>query len=79
MGPDTGALVADLYNRGYIVRANARGGRWSQESAMAERRREAIRQLGLRVRHAFNVSEDFEPLLTALVDSLAPRDDWPRF
>ena len=79
MAPDTGHFVAAIYNQGCIVRHNNRGGRVSPSSPIAKKRREAIEQLGLVVRSAFNASGDFEPLLTALVDALAPRDDWPRF
>ncbi|HEU4344788.1 MAG TPA: hypothetical protein VFU31_24835 [Candidatus Binatia bacterium] len=62
-----------------MVRHYARGGRMSRESALAAKRRAAIRDLGLTVRQAFNASEDFEALLTAVVDGGASRDDWPRF
>lgn len=44
---------------------------------MREKRAEAIRNMGLAIRHAFNSSEDFEPLLTAIVDSLNPRETRP--
>jgi hypothetical protein len=33
----------------------------------------AIRKLGLTVRFAFNISDDFEALLTALYDGLTPQ------
>ena len=79
MAPDTGHLVAAIYNAGYMVRHNRRGGRVTLQSPLAAKRREAIDQLGLVVRDAFTASEDFEPLLVALVDALASRDDWPRF
>lgn len=78
MAPDpTGAHVSAIYNAGYIVRENVRGGRWSSGSRLAERRREAIVRLGLVVRDAFNASDDFEALLTALVDALRQKDDPP--
>lgn len=41
------------------------------------RRAQAILKLGLTIRHAFNVSSDFESLLTAVVDGLRPRNEPP--
>ena len=38
------------------------------------RRAQAIQRLGLEVREAFTKSDDFEPLLSALVDGLQPKD-----
>lgn len=75
------ALRAAIYNGGYMVRHYARGGRVSQASPIAEKRRDAISALGRIVRDAFVAArdEDFEILLTALVDCLASRDDWPKF
>jgi hypothetical protein len=43
------------------------------------RRAQAILQLGMIVRHAFSVSDDFESLLIAVVEGLSPRDDRPPF
>ena len=40
-------------------------------------REQAIQRMGLAVRHAFNASEDFEALLTAIVDGLRPREEQP--
>ncbi len=78
MAPDTGALIAAIYNDGRMVREFQRGGRLPG-IGFGEKRSAAIRDLGLTVRAAFSQSEDFEPLLTALVDALVQRDDWPRF
>lgn len=75
MAPDTGRLVAAILNAGYMVRHYARGGRLT--FLMREERAEAIRHMGLTVRDAFNKSDDFEPLLVAVVDGLRPRDDPP--
>ncbi len=41
------------------------------------RRQQAVLQLGLAVRHAFSVSDNFEALLRAIVDGLRPRDTRP--
>jgi hypothetical protein len=40
-------------------------------------RAQAIQKLGLTVRHAFAVSDNFERLLAALIDGLRPRDERP--
>lgn len=78
MAPDTGICVAAILNAAWMVRHYARGGRL-RNSPMAQKRADAIRQLGLQVREAFNSSEDFEALLGAVVDGLRPRDDQPPF
>ena len=74
MAPDSGELVARIYNAAYLVRYHARGGR---SSIGREARSQAIRELGLAVRDAFNVSEDFEALLVAVFDGLSPKDAAP--
>lgn len=61
------ALVASIYNAAWWVRYYRRPGQG------AERDR-ALHELGLAARAAFNSSEDFEPLLRALVDALSPRE-----
>ena len=38
-------------------------------------RAQAIQKMGLAVRDAFNNSDDFEPLLGAVLDALRPRDE----
>ncbi len=75
MAPDTVGIVAAIYNAAWMVRHYARGGRHTA-SRMAEHRR-AIRELGLVVREAFNQSEDFEALLTAVFDGLSSKDAPP--
>lgn len=78
MGPtDTGSLVAAILNAAWMVRHHARGGRVTRGSPMAAKRDEAIRQLGVTVRDAFNQCEDFEPLLAAVCDGLRPHDERP--
>jgi hypothetical protein len=75
MVPDaTPLLVASILNAGYMVRHYARGGRSSIQKLQRE---QAIQRLGLEIRHAFAASDDFEPLLIAVVDALRPRDDPP--
>lgn len=59
---------AAIRNAAYLVR-HYRHGR-------GELRAQAIRSLGLTVRAAFNASDDFEPLLAAILD-LKPHDERP--
>jgi hypothetical protein len=70
MAPDTGALIASIMNPAYMVRHY----KLQRTPTMRKQRAAAIRALGLAVRLAFNSSEDFEPLLLAVVDGLSPRD-----
>jgi len=77
MAPDTGELVARIYNAAWMVRHYARGGRQSRESAQAALRRQAIRDLGLVCRECFNSTDDFEPLLVAIFDGLQQKDSAP--
>lgn len=77
MGPDSGQLVARILNAAYMVRHHSRGGRLSDQSPLRHKRASAIREMGLVVREAFNISEDFEALLTAVYHGLAPTDDPP--
>jgi hypothetical protein len=60
---------AAIRNAAWMVRHYARGGRSNA------RREQAIQMLGLAVRQAFNSTEDFYPLLVAIVDGLRPRDE----
>ena len=76
MVPDSTGLVAAILNASWMVRHYARGARHRQ-SPIAKKRAAAIRELGLVVRDAFNKSEDFEPLLAAVVDGLRPKDEPP--
>lgn len=76
VAPDTGALCASIYNRAWFVRHYHRG---SLTSIGRTERAEAIRELGLTCRHAFNVSDDFEAILTAVVNGLAIKDVEPPF
>ena len=73
MAPDTAALVAAILNDGYMVRHY-----FLQRTPHARlRRAQAIQKMGLTVRDAFSHSDDFEPLLGAVVDALRPRDERP--
>ena len=71
---ETAGYVAAIYNAAYQVRYYSRGGR---TSIQRKERQQAIRQLGLAIRSAFNESEDFEPLLVAVFDGLSQRDAPP--
>lgn len=74
MAPDPAPLIAAIYNAAYMVRYYARGGRTQIHRSQ---RQEAIRQLGLICRDAFNRSDEFEALLTAIFDGLSPKDAPP--
>lgn len=69
MAPDHAELIAKIYNAAWWVRHYRRLGRNNAT------RQQAVLALGLAVRHAFACSDDFEPLLTALMDSLEPREN----
>jgi hypothetical protein len=64
----TAALCARIYNAAWWIRHCSR-------PRMKLQRQAAILALGLVVRQVFSESDDFEPLLRALVDSLAGA--WP--
>lgn len=69
MAPDTAQIVAAILNSAWMVR-HYRGAR------NRLKRSQAILHLGLTVRHGFSVSDDFEALLTAVLDGLRPdRED----
>jgi hypothetical protein len=68
MAPDTAHLVTTILNAAWMVRHYARN---------RVRRRQAIQFLGAAVRESFDSSDDFEPLLTAILDGLRPKDDPP--
>lgn len=75
MAPDKlQAHVAAIYNKAWMVRYYVRGGR---TSIQRRERQQAIHQLGLAVRAAFNATDDFEPLLIAVFDGLSPKDAPP--
>jgi hypothetical protein len=73
-GLDTTVLVASILNQAWLVRHYHRGAR---SSIGRLERKQAIQRLGLTIREAFNKSDDFEPLLIAVVDGLRPKDDPP--
>ena len=70
---DTASDVSAIYNACWWVRNYERGARLS---SLAIYRNQAIQKLGLTCRDVFNRTPDdrFEPVLTALVDGLHPRD-----
>jgi hypothetical protein len=67
MGPPerVAQLAATILNAAWWVRHYGRAANRTQ-------RAQAILALGLTVRAAFDQSEDFEPLLAAIVDGLRP-------
>jgi hypothetical protein len=74
----TASDVSAIYNACWWVRHYERGNRLP---SIALFRRQAIQKLGLTCREVFNRTPDdrFEPVLTALVDGLNPRDPPPLF
>jgi len=60
--------VAAILNAAYLVRMYCR-------PIQRRQRAGAIRHLGLECRRAFNETEDFEPVLQAILDGLHPRDE----
>lgn len=73
-GNDTTVWVASLLNAGFMVRYYARGARTTTQRL---ERSQAIANMGMIVRESFIQSDDFEPLLIAIVDGLRPKDDPP--
>jgi len=73
MAPDTATLVAAILNEAWMVRHYA----LKRTPSQRLRRAQAVLKLGLVVRDAFDHSDDFEPLLGAVVDGLRPRDNQP--
>ena len=65
--------ISAIHNAAFLVRhyASQRG------SSGRLRRAQAVLQLGLAVREAFNQSDDFETILAALLDDLRPLDRRP--
>jgi hypothetical protein len=76
VAPEPAQLVAQILNAAWMVRHYARGARSSIQHA---ERQEAIRKLGLAVRHAFTAAQEdqFESLLAAICDGLRPKDEQP--
>lgn len=73
MAPDLDARLAAIRNAGWLIRHYALQ-RTRHDRA---RRAEAIMEMGMAVREAFALSDDFEPLLVAVVDGLRPLDNQP--
>ena len=73
MKPDLGDLVIAIYNDCWPIRYYA-----EQRTAYARlRRAQAIKKLGLTLRHAFNTCDEFEALLGALIDGLSHKPNQP--
>jgi len=68
MDTETAELVSHILNSAWMVRHYARN---------SDLRQQAILRLGLTIRYAFSQSQNFEPLLTAIVDGLHPVDRRP--
>lgn len=66
--------VSAILNACWLVRHYARGGRSEIHKAQ---RTQAITSLGKIVRAAFNGSQDYEALLSAVVDGLRPKSEPP--
>jgi hypothetical protein len=73
---DTDALVAAILNDWWMVRHYARGGRTNTGRS---NRAQAIKKLGLTIRHAFSVSDDFEALIAAILAGGHPKEVDPPF
>ena len=73
---DPAHTVAILLNCAWLVRHYVRGAR---STIGREQRQQAILDMGLAVRDAFNSSDpaQYESLLAAIVDGLRPRDEPP--
>ena len=65
--------IAGILNASFLVRHYA----LQRNNAQRLMRNQAIRRLGLEIRQAFSQTEDFEPLLAAIVDGLNPKDYHP--
>lgn len=74
MAPDHGETVARILNACWWVRHYRRRSRITTAS-----RQQAILALGLILRDAFTRTDDFEPLLAALLDGLRPQEEDPPF
>jgi len=74
MDNNTATAVAEICNACWWVRHYQRGARVAM---LASRRNQAILKLGLTCREIFNRTDDFEPVLIALVDGLRPTDAPP--
>jgi hypothetical protein len=74
MGPlqADSARAAAILNAAYYVR-------YYRRPVQRAQRAQAIKLLGLTVRQAFNETENFEPLLIAVVDGLRPRPELEPF
>lgn len=74
---DDEQLAAEIRNAAWWVRHYSTRGRASGLHKL--QRQQAIQALGLAVRRAFAASENFELLLTALIEALTQSDYKPPF
>jgi hypothetical protein len=63
--------VAAIMNAAWMVRHYARGAGLRETNPAFKLRADAIYKLGMICREAFNEAEDFEPLLSAIIDALS--------
>lgn len=75
MGEDAknGRRMAEIRHLSWMIR---HCGQQRNESQRL-RRTQAIQKLGLELREAFSETEDFEPLLAAILHGLNPKDPSP--
>lgn len=72
---DAERLAAEIRNLAWFVRYYRRG---RTSAIFAPERRAAILALGRAVAMAFRTCDEYEVLLTAILDGLAPQDPDPR-
>ena len=73
MDRDSSQRIAAILNAAWLVRHYG----LQRNASQRLRRTQAIIRLGLEIREAFSSSEDFEPLLAAIVDGLRPKESQP--
>lgn len=74
--PDKSEIISSILNAAWMVRHYQRA--YSIYSLRIYRK-QAILRLGITVREAFNLCDDYEALLKAIVDGLNPSEPPPRF
>lgn len=71
MDRGTSQHVAAILNDWWMVRHYA----MQRTATMRLKRAQAILKLGLTIREAFASSDDFEPLIAAILDGARPREE----
>jgi len=72
MNPDPANLISEILNTAYMVRYYKRG---SRTTIGRLQRDQAVLKLALIAREALNTSDQFEPILEAIVEGLRPSPD----